>query len=364
MPTPGVDTYIIDQPISARQAAETDTLYLLSSQTGAPATPTEFLKGNSGVAALDTQLRAYFEAGGGRAVVQGYSGANPALADALALLPAGPGQVVAPEAVASADIITIAGAAWSANKVYLANGAASSTDSAITTLAQAVIAGATDGFRGTGMWVDTGRHSPITGNTPDNVPYTLTVAGLIAAQDRQTGNPNMVPGGVNGYGPGSFLGVVDARTGARRTTLSAAGIQVNCAAAADRGTTNYGFRTLANLTAMPHWWDFSGSRTVMALRARLAAVDEQFMFAQIDGQGQTIARYGSECKRVCAELYQAGALFGVSQGDAFQVDVGPAINPVAQLQAGVLTAQVRAKVSPFAEHIVTNISRRPLTAAL
>jgi hypothetical protein len=43
--------------------------------------------------------------------------------------------------------------------------------------------------------------------------------------------------------------------------------------------------------------------------------------------------------------------------------VSPSIT-AAQLQAGNLSAQIRVKVSPFAEHVITNISRRPLTAAL
>lgn len=364
MPVPGVDTYIIDTPVSGRTATATDQLYLLSGIVGAPATPTTYTSASSGVAALDTQLRAYFEAGGSQVIVQGYGGANPLLAAALALLPAGPGQIVAPEAVTSADIITISASAWSQNKVYLANGVASSADGAITTLAQAVIAGAADGFRGTGLWVDTANHTPLSGGSPDTVPYTLTVAGIIAKNDRETGNPNVAAGGILGRGPGSLLGVVDPRTAARHTTLSAAGTQVNCAAVADGLTVNYGFRSLAKLTVIPHWWDLSGSRAIMALRARVASLDEQFVFAQLDGKGQTISRYEAAVKGVCKELYDLGALYGNTPGDAYQVDTGPAVNTTANLQAGTLTAQVRVKVSPYAEHVITNISRRPLTAAL
>jgi phage tail sheath protein FI len=129
-------------------------------------------------------------------------------------------------------------------------------------------------------------------------------------------------------------------------------------------TVNYGFRTLVKLTVIPYWWDFSGSRTIMALRARVASLDEQFVFAQLDGKGQTIARYEAAIKGICKELYDLGALYGNTPADAYSVDTGPAVNTTAQLQAGNLSAQIRVKVSPFAEHVITNISRRPLTAAL
>jgi hypothetical protein len=150
-------------------------------------------------------------------------------------------------------------------------------------------------------------------------------AGIIAKNDRETGNPNVAAAGINGRGPGSLLGVVDPRTAARRTTLSATGTQVNCAAVVDGLTVNYGFRSLAKLTVIPHWWDLSGSRAIMALRARVASLDEQFVFAQLDGKGQTISRYDAAVKGVCKELYDLGALYGDTPSDAYQVDTGPAV---------------------------------------
>ena len=144
----------------------------------------------------------------------------------------------------------------------------------------------------------------------------------------------------------SLLDGSEVRLPEKQETLSAAGTQVNCAAVVDGLTVNYGFRSLAKLTVIPHWWDLSGSRAIMALRARVASLDEQFVFAQLDGKGQTISRYEAAVKGVCKELYDLGALYGNTPGDAYQVDTGPAVNTTANLQAGTLTAQVRVKVSP------------------
>jgi hypothetical protein len=158
------------------------------------------------------------------------------------------------------------------------------------------------------------------------------------------------------------LGISDPKDDTRRGALKNA--QVNTAKDVWGSIRNYGFRTLADLTTLPHWWDLSGSRTVMAYRAKAAAIDEDFVFGQIDGQGGMLSRYEGRLRAAAKELYDAGALFGATPDEAYRVDVGESVNPNEDLAAGEVKANVFLKTSPFAEHLVTNITRRALTATV
>lgn len=358
MPVPGFDTFVVDEPSAGVAATATDTLYLLS--TAGPATP-EAVKRPSDVTddTLENQLAAYFQIGGRSVYVQGHGDGTtlPTLADALALLPAGPGQVVAPEAVTSADLITLAGA-WGRGKVALLQGPSTATDTALEALAGTVRAGAD--ARGAALFADYAIFQTPSGGQ-QLIPWSLVVAALVARNDRLYKNPNIAAAGVNGAVVG-VLGVDDLRDDVRREALRDA--QVNSAKDVNGSLRNYGFRTLADLATLPHWWDLSGSRTVMAYRAKAAAIDEEFVFGQVDGQGQMLARYEGRLRAAAKDLYDVGALFGDTPDDAYRVVTDETVNPADVLQTGEVTAQVYLRTSPFAEHLVTNITRRPITAAV
>jgi hypothetical protein len=178
VPVPGFDTFVVDDPNSGVAATATDTLYLLSAATEAPATPTVKTKADTGDDTLDAQLRAYFAFGGRSVYLQGYGDGTPlpTLADAARQLPPGPGQVVAPEAVASADLISLAGV-WQGGKVALLQPPSTATDAQATTLASAVIAGVD--ARGAALFDDYILLPSITGGS-DLIPLSLIVAALLA----------------------------------------------------------------------------------------------------------------------------------------------------------------------------------------
>lgn len=363
MPEPGHDTLVIDEPLSSGASTATDTLYLLS--PNGPAEPTPTRQADTGNAALDAQIRAYLADGGRSLVLQGFDAVPnllPPLADAIDLLPAAPGQLVAPEVVTSAELITLADKAWDRNKVALLGGPAAATDAQLITLAQAVIAG-TDA-RGAALFADVAQYPDGAGGT-DDIPWAITVAALIARNDRLTGNPNLAAAGKMGIS--RALGVTDLRSDARRAALYAE--QVNTANVIPVGSLrNYGFKTLADLETLPHWWDLSGARTMMAVRARVAAVDEDYVFGQIDAHGITLERYRSAIKTVLRDLHRIGALFGVTPADAYSVETGDIsdpddpINPHEDLAQGEVKAQVTLRTSPHADHITTTLIRRAITA--
>lgn len=368
MATPGYDVYVIDAALGGDAAAATDTLYLLS--PNGTATPVRRVRADTGAATLDNQLRAYFAEGGRSVYVQGYGDgtALPNLAAAVAALPEGPGQVVAPEAVTAADHITIANGAWAANKVALLNGPSTATIAQLQTLRTAVTTGATTGARGAALFAGVGVYpGPSPGAANVSVPWPIAVAGMIARSDRVTRNPNLAAAGKRGVS--RALGITHTGTGTATlytpdeiSTLFAS--QINTAKVIRSGEIrNYGFQTLVNMDALPYWDQLSGSRTVMAFRAASAVVDEELVFEQIDGQRVTLNFYEGLLRDVAADLYGRGALYGRTPTDAYDVDTSDAVNLLENIAAGEIVADVRLKTSPHATHVITNIIRRPLTAA-
>jgi hypothetical protein len=353
-PVPGHDEYIVDDPVSGSSANGTDTLYLLS--TSGPATPTVKSQADTEDDTLNGYLRTFFNvAGKGCTVVlQGVGDGTtlPTPVSALALLPEGPGQVVAPEQVTSAQILALIEGAWPQNKVVFANGASNLADSALETLSAALIAG-TDA-RGAALFGDYWTFPSPAGTGTIQVPAALVVAACCARNDLTQKNPNIAAAGLNGI-PAGAIGLNTSRSAAAIETLKTA--QVNCAKYVSPTYRNYGFRTLADLTTLPLWWDMSGTRTVMAYRAAAAAINEDFVFAEIDGKGAMLGRYQSRLEDAAKQLQDAGALYGYS------VDIAD-VNSLADLEEGDVVAQVYLQTSPYAEHLTTNITRRDLSAAL
>lgn len=369
MPIPGADVYVIDSAIGGGVPLQTDTLYVLSA--AGPAIATKRTQANDADATINNELRAYFHETGRAVYVAGYDPAGttkPTPANAIAALPPGPGQVVAPELVTSADIIAVADACWNTNKIYLANGPTSSTIAQLTTLANAVRSGSTTGGRGVGLFAGTGAYPGATSGAANvSVPWPIAVAAMIARNDRTYLNPNIAAAGVRGKSAALGITQVGAAGATAYTTSEIQALRnigVNVARVMPGGEIrNYGFRTLANLDMLPQWWDLNGSRTVMSFRADAAAIDEDLLFEQVDGQRALLDRYEGLLRDRLAELHRRGALFGASPADAYGVDTSDRVNPSELLAIGEITAEVRLRISPHAEHVVTNIIRRGITAA-
>jgi hypothetical protein len=361
----GVEVDIIDeqQPVAAPTA--TDTGFLLHST--AEDTP-DFAQLNNGADAraaypdddaLVANADAFFGEGGARLYVSNIAAVTPDIPVSLARFidDLGPGQLWAPEVVATAGHVSIANWAYDHNRIALLNGPDGATDTALTTLATAAIAA--PGARNASMEADTLIIPGTASGTTREVPATATKAGLIARSDIATGNPNLAAAGIQQGRTRYALGTKVDRTDASRQALAAA--QVNTFKSV-YGTTlaAYGYLTLADLDALPHWWDLSGSRTVMAVRAREAAVAEQHMFATIDGGGGFLTRYEGALRGELAALARLGALYGSETSPAYQVDVSAVVNPIANLAQGQVTATITMRTSPHARVLRIHIIRRRL----
>lgn len=374
MPIPGVTLTVVDEPVVAGAPTDTSTAFLLTTDADAPATPTRIetvdqardILADADTARLHTEtILRESQTGTGAAdvIVLQVGGGVGGLQAALDLLgPSyGPGQVVVPESITAADHAVIAEWAFSSNRVALLNGPTAATTAQLQTLAQATID--TGDGRNASLWADTAI-VPGTANTTHQVPWAVVQAGIIARNDIGTptnpeGNPGQPAAGDNGIAQWA-TGLLAERDDTDTSILNAG--QVNVARAQYGGAPRaYGYRTLADLDVLGYWWDLSGARVVMDVRAHSLAASERIVFGQIDAGGHLQAKWHGLLAARCLELLRIGALFG-DETTAFRVETGPALNPVSDLQDGVLRAEVRLKTSPFAEDVQLTIVRQPLTA--
>lgn len=193
-------------------------------------------------------------------------------------------------------------------------------------------------------------------NTTRVAPPSARVSGTIARSDTSSGNPNLPAAGDNGRAQFA-IDCVHKFTDADYTELNLAGVNMSRHVFGD-DLQVYGFRTLVNPALDKRWREFSGSRTVMYATAQARRVMAGFAFDQIDGQGLKFGELEGAITGVLIPLYEKGALFGGTPGEAFRVNASAAINTPVRIADGELRVVMALKTSPFAEHVVAEIVRR------
>lgn len=309
---------------------------------------------------------AFFGEGGAKLTVvpldigSGGSGSGGDIEEALELLPAdlGPGQVVVPEVNTGPEMEAIANWAYATNRIYLADGPDGASNAALQALG-ATLRGAT-GARFAALEADTLLIPGVTSGTTREVPASIVKAGLIARSDIATGNPNLAAAGLTNGRCRYVIGIDVERTETERNLLAESG--VNCFRTLySTAVVPYGYRTVADPDDLPIWWDLSGSRTTMAIRARVGVVAEFHEFGNVDGQGVFLASLEAGVAREMKGLQDVGALFALGTSPGYSVDAGWGVNPRSELAQGRIRVRITFRTSGLAEHITLTIIRRPLT---
>ncbi len=360
----GADILFDDPPVALDAQTGTDPCFLLHSAVTARATFTraaDVKTAYPSASALVALADAYFGEGGLTLHMVPLTGTAPAydLAAALALVEVdeGPGQVVAPEVTTTTSAALIAAWAFQTNRLYIANSTDGATDTVVNALGDA-LRGATGGGRFSCVQGDTITIPASSGTGTREVPGSIVLAGLIAACDLEFGNPNLAVAGRRGqlrYG----LGVKAPRGKTARDDV--AGHGVNSFRTVFGRTRHYSYRTCADLTLYPQWWDIGGTRTVMAFKAQAAPITEDSMFPQLDGDGVALATYGAALGSVAKGLQDVGALFKRGTSPGYRVTCDDTNNPVSALAKGQVRADVRLRTSPHGEHIITSLTKLPIT---
>lgn len=365
----GVDVEVVDQPQVAAPPTATDTMFLIMSlaASGSPTTVqqvTSIQDANTkypNEAGLLAITDAFFNIGGGRIYVSPMLGGDTPVTAAGRFTPQmGPGQVVAPAVVTSVDQAPLRDWCWDNNRIYIAQGADGASASALTTLATALVS---KNGRFAELEADTILIPGLAPGTTREVRASVIKAALMARSDINTGNPNLAAAGnhtPNAAGQVDYaVGIKAERSGAEQQTLATA--QVNCFRSVNGNVRAYGDFTLADLATLPDWWNVSGSRTIMAIRAQEQAQAEELMFGQVAADGLFLDRYDGALSGVLAALQRKGAIYGTDQSPGYSVNVSSAVNPIDQIAQGVVKASVTVKTSPSAGDLTVTITRRGLT---
>lgn len=88
------------------------------------------------------------------------------------------------------------------------------------------------------------------------------------------------------------------------------------------------------------------------------------VFQTVDGTGRLFRDLAQTGKGLLRPLWQAGALFGATEEEAFSVVADSSNNPPEELDNGRVHVQVGVKLSPTAEQVIINIDNVPLSQDL
>lgn len=131
------------------------------------------------------------------------------------------------------------------------------------------------------------------------------------------------------------------------------------------GVRVYGWRSLAKSTGPDFLWtQLNGTFVQTAIMADAYAVLERYVLAKFDGRGQKLSSLEGELNGVVKPYWIAGDLFGDEASDAYRIEVGPAVNPLVDLQAGKVRAVIAIRYSPFAEWVTLEIVRSAITEVI
>lgn len=271
----------------------------------------------------------------------------------------GPGQVSIPGATTSTLHLALLDHAAAMNRVALLD--APDTVTAATLLTAGAAARASSNARFGGLFAPWGRAPGVAANTTRDIPPSAVVAGTIARSDTSGMSPNVPSAGENGIS--RYLTSVKATfTALERDSLNEAG--VNVLRVVFGSIRIYGYRTAVNPQTNQSQMFLGNSRMLMAITARADAIAERFVFDQIDGKGLKAAELAGDLTAMLDDFYATGSLFGATPDDARRVDVGPTVNTPATIAAGELRAAIYARISPHAELVVIQITKKPVTEAI
>ena len=271
----------------------------------------------------------------------------------------GPGQVACPGGTTAARQNQLLDHAATYNRIALLDGPDTGVKATALSAAGAITS-ANARFGGMfGPWIKVPGVTPGTFRT---IPPSLVVAGIIARNDGSGHTPNEAAAGDLGQ---SLFGLDVSQVAwskSDRGELNTAGF--NVVRFMDGGVRVYGFRSLADPVTEDNYINLANMRLYMEIAAKADAIAERYVFRQLDGQRHTVSEYGGALTGMLLPYHAAGALYGETASEAFNVDVGEAVNTDATMAAGQLNAKIALRMSPFAEDVIINLTKTRTTEAV
>jgi hypothetical protein len=288
--------------------------------------------------------------------------ADPGITSALAALTAdmGPGQVFLADPVLAAVVdnqSAVLAHCQATNRV----GLLSCADGAQSVLSAAGKALQSDANARYGaLFAPSALVPGVVAGTQRTVPYAAVEAGIIARNDAVY-NPNEAAAGVLGQAVYA-LDLNGRYSDSDYATLNTNGVDM--ARLIYGGVRTYGYRSCVDGVATPAWLYFGNSRLNMAITAQAEAIGENYVFAQLDGRGHTIADFNGDLSAMLLGYYNADALYGPTPQDAFYVDTGASVNTPTTIANGELHAVLGVKMAGASEWVEIEIVKIAVNEAL
>jgi hypothetical protein len=214
-----------------------------------------------------------------------------------------------------------------------------------------------------GSWGTCAGPAGVVSSTGRIVPASAAIAGLCNRVD-QAGNPGRAAGGKDF--PLQYLNGFEMDPGdSDRTQLFQNGVNMF----ANRWGTleNYGFVTpiyKGQPIASTPFWQLNCARTRMAMKAQAQAIGEPYYMRTLDGQGKLANELKSDLQVMCANYWEADALFGATKDEAYSVNVGTSVNTSQTVAQATLVATVEARLSQYAMKVVINLVSVPVAGVV
>jgi hypothetical protein len=281
------------------------------------------------------------------------------LGAALAIPPAlGPGQLIAPGKVTPAQHEALLQGAENGNRAALLDADPRLDEAGLVAHVRQLRG--VDSERFGGLFASRAIVPGRAPGTTRTIAWSGIQAGLIARLDGG-GNPNRAAAG--SFGQSRWA--IDLETefdDLARERLMHAG--VNTPRILYGTVRAYGFRTIVDENGPNRGWLLlSNVRLAMAVKARADEVAERYVFANLDGRGRTLARFGGELSGICMD-YWPEALYGDTPEEAFRVDVGDSVNTPESIANLEIHAVILLRMAPFGEWVEVQIVKQAITESL
>lgn len=270
----------------------------------------------------------------------------------------GPGQVSYPGRTTTVAYNQLTLHAGTRNRVALLDGADTPTAATLNTAGTTQRTDANAKFSALfAPWV---KVPGLTPNTTRDVPPSAVAAGLMGRNDANA-SPNRAAAGNNGISRYA-LDVKNVWDDTTRDTLNTSG--VNIIVNRFGNVKLFGYRTSVNPNLLPNWVQLNNVRLYMAIVAKGLGIAEEHVFRSIDGRGLELSAFGGDLKGMLTPYFDDGSLYGATPQEAYSVDVSDAVNTPTTIAAGELHALISLRMSPFAELVVLQIVKVPITQSL
>ncbi len=189
------------------------------------------------------------------------------------------------------------------------------------------------------------------------VPMSALIAGQIARGDELYGPGQPAAGEF--VIPEGVVELTQQYDKAARDKLADAGI--NVVRVKNGKILVYDWITFADQVNDEDWTMLSAARTMMYVSGAAQLVLDAHHFGKVDKGFRLSAVRGDLIKLACQPFLDNGDLYGNTPDEAYKVDVGPALNPPADIQRGRLKAQIKAVPSSFGRFLEVTVYKSTIT---